>query len=72
MPHAFEILELLHKNDYKIAISSGACREFIDEFIRYFKFEDIIIASTSSNEVEFKKPNPDVFLASFKKIEDIF
>lgn len=72
MPYAFEILELLHQNGYKIGISSGACREFIDQFIVYFNLKEIVIASTSSNEVEKKKPNPDVFLTSFKKIEDLF
>lgn len=72
MPYAFEILTYLHNKGYKIGLSSGACREFIDKFIIYFKLEDIIVASTSANEVEKKKPNPDVFLASFDKIEKIY
>lgn len=71
MPHTFEILTFLNKKNYKIWISSWACREFIDEFIKYFNLEKLVIASTSANEVKNKKPNPDVFLASFKKIEEI-
>lgn len=31
----------------------------------------MIIASTSANEVERKKPHPDVFIASFDKIQSI-
>lgn len=72
MPFAFETLNYLNNKWYKIWISSWACREFIDEFIKYFNLEKIVISSTSSNEVENKKPNPDVFLESFKKIEHTF
>lgn len=72
MPYALEIMDELYKAWYKIGISSGACREFIDEFLKYFKLANIVNSTTSSNEVINKKPNPDVFLSSFKKIEDEF
>ncbi|EKE30042.1 MAG: HAD-superfamily hydrolase, subfamily IA, variant 3 [uncultured bacterium (gcode 4)] len=72
MPHARESLELLLENGYRIWISSWACREFIDKFIVHFGLENIIMASTSANEVMNKKPNPDVFLSSFDKLEKIF
>ncbi|MFZ2150844.1 MAG: HAD family phosphatase [Candidatus Absconditicoccaceae bacterium] len=71
MPYAVEILQYLNNKNYKIGLSSGACREFINQFIKYFNLENIIIASTSANEVEKKKPNPDVFLSSFNQIEKI-
>jgi beta-phosphoglucomutase-like phosphatase (HAD superfamily) len=51
-----------------MGISSGACRQFIDEFLKYFHL-DMIEASTSANEVTNKKPAPDVFIATFKKLE---
>ena len=69
MPYAFETLVYFHKKGYKIGISSWSCREFIDKFIIYFHLEDIISASTSANEVEKKKPNPDVFLSSFDQLK---
>lgn len=72
MPFAYKTLSYLNQIGYRIWISSWACREFIDEFIKYFELEKIIIASTSANEVENKKPNPDVFSKSFQKIETIF
>lgn len=72
MPYATEILEYLNNKNYKIWLASWACREFIDQFIKHFKLEKIIIASTSANEVEKKKPHPDVFLGSFNKIENIY
>lgn len=50
-------------------ISSGACRKFIDAFIIYFSL-DMIESSTSANEVQNKKPAPDVFLSSFAKLEE--
>lgn len=70
MPYAFEILKYLHNKNYKIWLASWACRTFINQFILYFWFENIIIASTSANEVENKKPHPDVFLNTFKQLED--
>ncbi len=70
MPHTYETLQYLQRKNYRIWLSSGACREFIDRFIRHFGFEDIIFASTSANEVERKKPHPDVFLSSFSQLEN--
>lgn len=69
MPYASETLKYLSDIWYKIGISSWACREFIDKFIMHFGLADIIAASTSANEVEKKKPQPDVFLHCFSKIE---
>ena len=54
-----------------MAISSGACREFINAFIAYFTL-DMIEASTSANEVIHKKPAPDVFLSSFARLEELY
>lgn len=71
MIYALEILQYLNNKNYKIWLSSWACRLFIDQFIKYFNLEKIIIASTSANEVEKKKPHPDVFLNSFNQIKNI-
>jgi beta-phosphoglucomutase-like phosphatase (HAD superfamily) len=72
MPHAFETLMYLHNKWYKLGLSSWSSREIIDEIITYFGLENILIASTSANEVEKKKPHPDVFLASFTKLENLY
>lgn len=69
MPYAFETLIYLHDKGYKLWLSSWSSRELIDEIIQYFGLEKIIVASTSANEVERKKPYPDVFLSSFSQIE---
>lgn len=72
MDWTLDLLEKLHNDDYKIWISSWACREFIDEFIKYFNLWDIVKASTSANEVKNKKPFPDVFEKSFEQLEKQF
>ncbi|MCX6824950.1 MAG: HAD family phosphatase [candidate division SR1 bacterium] len=72
IPHAFETLIYLYNKGYKIGISSGSGKERIKELVKYFHLEEMILASTSSNEVEHKKPYPDVFLATFEKIEKIY
>lgn len=66
-----ETLREVQKRGIKMGISSGACREFIDEFVEYFHL-DMIEASTSANEVIQKKPAPDVFLASFAILEKLY
>jgi len=68
MDWTLELLKNLHKDWYKIGISSGACREFIDNFIEYFNLI-MIESSTSANEVKNKKPHPDVFNKSFEILE---
>lgn len=70
MVWVLETLRFFASRGVKMGISTGACREFIDEFIAYFHL-DMIEASTSANEVEHKKPAPDVFLSSFEKLEKI-
>lgn len=65
-----EVLKTFFDQGMKMGISSWACREFIDEFLIYFDL-DMIDATTSANEVVHKKPAPDVFLASFEKLEKI-
>ncbi len=70
MPWVFDVLTSFAWRWIKMGISSGACREFIDEFIVYFHL-DMIEASKSANEVEHKKPAPDVFLSSFWKLEEL-
>lgn len=65
MPFVQEVLQVLSQGWCKIWISSGACREFIDNFVSYFGLSEVIEASTSANEVKNKKPAPDVFINSF-------
>ena len=72
MPHARETLQVLYTKGYKLWISSWSARDLLDELINYFDLDKIVVASTSANEVKNKKPNPDVFLSSFSKIEELY
>ncbi len=72
MPYTAEILTYLYDKWYKIWISSWSSKELIEQIIQYFNIGNIITASTSANEVERKKPHPDVFLASFEKLEKLY
>jgi beta-phosphoglucomutase-like phosphatase (HAD superfamily) len=72
MPKVAETVRELARRGYVMGISSGACRQFIDEFIERFGFSKIMRASTSANEVVRKKPHPDVFLATFEKLSSQF
>jgi beta-phosphoglucomutase len=72
LPSVRETLISLSQHEWvHMGISSGACREFIDDFLEYFDL-DMIDATTSADEVIHKKPAPDVFLSSFQQLEDIY
>lgn len=69
MPFVADTIEILRNREYTMGISSWACRQFIDEFVERFNFTGILSASTSANEVQNKKPHPDVFHSTFVKLE---
>ncbi len=72
IPWAKEAIIDLFNSWYKLWISSWACREFIDAFVKNKKLDKYITYSTSADEVENKKPHPDVFNETFKKLKNKF
>jgi HAD superfamily hydrolase (TIGR01509 family) len=69
--HPKEILDMLYKNDFKLALLTSALRESLEPLLNKFdvtKYFDLII---TSNEVENHKPNPESINKALKyfKIE---
>jgi len=61
---AREWVERLHRDGWKQAIASSAPRLNVDTMLHVLKFDGLIDAMVSADEVKKGKPDPDVFLAA--------
>ena len=64
LPGAREWVERLHRDGWKQAIASSAPRLNVETMLRVLKFDGLIEAMVSADEVKKGKPDPDVFLAA--------
>lgn len=64
LPGAREWVERLHRDGWKQAIASSAPRLNLETMLRVLKFDGLIDATVSADEVKKGKPDPDVFLAA--------
>ena len=61
---AREWVERLHRDGWKQAIASSAPRLNVETMMHVLKFDGLIDAMVSADEVKKGKPDPDVFLAA--------
>jgi beta-phosphoglucomutase len=61
---AREWVERLHRDGWKQAIASSAPRLNVETMLHVLKFDGLIDAMVSADEVKRGKPDPDVFLAA--------
>jgi beta-phosphoglucomutase len=61
---AREWVERLHRDGWKQAIASSAPRLNVETMLHVLKFDGLIDAMVSADEVKKGKPDPDVFLAA--------
>ena len=64
LPGAREWVERLHHDGWKQAIASSAPRLNVDTMLHVLKFDGLIDAMVSADEVKKGKPDPEVFLAA--------
>jgi len=64
LPGAREWVERLHRDGWKQAIASSAPRLNVETMLHVLKFDGLIEAMVSADEVKKGKPDPDVFLAA--------
>ncbi len=68
-PDTYETLEQLKNLGLKIGISTSAPREVLELVMNKFRLDRYIVASTSRDEVEKGKPDPEIFSKTAKKME---
>jgi HAD superfamily hydrolase (TIGR01509 family) len=64
----YELITMLKKQDYKLAVASGSRKEFIKIVLKKLELTDTFNITASSDEVANGKPSPDLFLMVAKKL----
>lgn len=69
MPGVYETLELLIKNNYKLALASSSAMELIEVVINKLQIKQYFNFVCSAQTVEYGKPHPAIFLHVAKHFE---
>ncbi len=65
-PKVRELFEKIKADDKKIALASSSKEDEVEEYKKIADIEDLIEKSTSSDDAEKSKPEPDIFQAALK------
>ncbi|OGO03598.1 MAG: hypothetical protein A2Y60_06550 [Chloroflexi bacterium RBG_13_54_9] len=68
MPGAKELIDLLVKNNFRLAIASSQSKEIIDLTIKSFALEGKFSVIVYGDEVEHGKPGPDIFILAAERL----
>ena len=63
-----DLLRWVHDHGRKVVLASSAKREELEHYVEMLGVAELIEASTSSDDVESSKPEPDIFSAAIEKI----
>jgi len=67
-PKVRELLQHMKQAGIKISLASSAHQEELEDYKRIANIEDLVEASSSSDDVSRSKPHPDIFEATLKKL----
>jgi HAD superfamily hydrolase (TIGR01549 family) len=70
-PKVRELFERLRENGIRIALASSAPEDELEIYKKAANIEDLVEASTSADDAEESKPEPDIFAAALKRLGDI-
>lgn len=68
MPGLIELLEMLKRKNYPMAVASSSFPEIIELILKKTELRDYFRVVVSSQEAGKSKPEPDVFLLAAKKL----
>ncbi len=69
MPGLINLLNILKKNNKKIAIASSSEKEYIEYILNKFNIKEFFEVIISGYEIEKGKPEPDIFLKASEKLK---
>jgi len=69
LPGVKTLIEILKKNNFKLAIGSSGPKENVDLLLEKLKIKHFFNAAITAEDVELGKPNPEVFLLAAKRLE---
>jgi len=64
-----EFINDLKESGIKVALATSNNWQIVDKVFEKFGFEGVFDAVTTGEEVEFKKPDPDIFILTSKKLD---
>lgn len=67
-PGATDLIRQLHASGLKIVLASSAKQAEIDHYIGLLGIEDMLAATTSIDDVDTSKPDPEIFSTAIEKI----
>jgi HAD superfamily hydrolase (TIGR01509 family) len=67
-PKVRELLQHMKQAGITISLASSAHQEELEDYKRIANIEDLVEASSSSDDVSRSKPHPDIFEATLKKL----
>ncbi len=62
IPGVAELIEDLHKNNFKLIVASSSHAEVINAVLEKFNLSDFFAARVSGTELAHSKPHPEIFL----------
>jgi HAD superfamily hydrolase (TIGR01509 family) len=65
---ARELIERVHASGRKVVLASSAKQVELDHYVELLGVKSFIVATTSSDDVETSKPEPDIFGVAVEKI----
>lgn len=70
-PKVRDLFLKLKEDDIKIVLASSATKEEVEKYVAIAAIKDLIEKKTSSDDAEESKPEPDIFLAAYEKLDKI-
>jgi HAD superfamily hydrolase (TIGR01509 family) len=67
-PKVRELLQHMKQAGIKISLASSAHQEELEDYKRIANIEDLVEASSSSDDASRSKPHPDIFEATLRKL----
>jgi HAD superfamily hydrolase (TIGR01509 family) len=67
-PGAKDLVAELAARGFRIAVASSAGKEELAKFLRILDIEQYLVGSTSGDDAESSKPEPDVILAALRRL----
>ena len=69
IPHAVDLIRMLKKEGFRLAIASASTTIFIREVLDELTLNEFFDTTVSAQEVKYGKPAPDIFLLAAKRLE---
>jgi HAD superfamily hydrolase (TIGR01549 family) len=70
-PKVRELFLKLKEDGVKIVLASSATKEEVEKYEEVANIKDLVEKKTSSDDAKESKPEPDIFLAAYKKLSNI-